>query len=216
MQPISTQDFRRVGPDVEKKCISYDVSGQEHVEWVRTTREAVKDFGINISNTAYYDKYVIVPQNTGYREVIGSCINLYCPLPALPDRGVFPTWEALINRIFQAQAPMFWDYLTILFRFPLQILPVLCLVSKENGTGKTTLANALELLFGDNVGIFGQDDLNSPFNVWIKCLVAVFEEISETKRSLNKIKSISTAKIATLNEKFKPQVSFRQIGRAHV
>ena len=93
-----------------------------------------------------------------------------------------------------------WDYLTLLYRNPTQVLPVLCLVSPENHTGKSSFGNALSYLFGTNVGFYTQDDLNSTFNGWIKSLVAVFEEISDAKKTLNKIKAMSTAKKATINE----------------
>jgi hypothetical protein len=63
-------------------------------------------------------------------------------------------------------------------------------------------------LFGANVGFYTQDDLNSAFNGWVKSLVAIFEEISDAKKTLNKIKAMSTAKKVSINEKYKPQVDF--------
>ena len=110
-------------------------------------------------------------------------------------------WNMLMKRIFGEQEALGWDYLTLLYRNPTQVLPVLCLVSPESHTGKSSFGNALSYLFGANVGFYTQDDLNSTFNGWIKSLVAVFEEISDAKKPLNKIKAMSTAKKSNYQRK---------------
>lgn len=204
-------NIRRVGTIFQQKVTSYDVEGNPREEWVTINRETAKDLigKENIVNTPYFTGFCIVPSHTDYKEVIGSQINLYYPLPSLPKKGEHPYSDRLIERIFGKDAEKFWDYLTILYRYPLHALPVLCLVSRENHTGKSTLGNFIRLLFGENIGFYGQDDLNSPFNIWIKSLVAIFEEISDTKRALNKIKAASTAQLITLNQKYLPQVSYR-------
>jgi len=110
--------------------------------------------------------------------------------------------------VFGEQESMGWEYLATLYQNPLQILPILCLVSEENGTGKTTFANALENLFGQNVGFYGQQDLSSQFNTWMSSLVAVFEEINETETTLNKLKAASTARSVTINAKYQQPYTF--------
>lgn len=203
--------IRRVGTIFQQSVMSYDVEGNPHQEWLTINRETAKDLigKDNIPNTPYYSGFCIVPSHTNYKEVIGNQINLYHPLPCQPDAGEHPFTDILINRVFGKDAGKFWDYLTILYRYPLQALPVLCLASKENHTGKSTVGNFLKYLFGENIGFFGQDDLNSPFNVWVKCLGAIFEEISDTKRAGNNIKAASTAQSITLNQKYLQQIQFR-------
>lgn len=204
------KDFCLVGNVIEKQITAYDTLGRPYASSTVFNRDTIKGlYGSQfLSMIPNYDAYVCVPSHTEYRRVIGRCFNVYQPLEHSPKPGNHPAWDSLLIRIFGEQIECGWDYLTILYRYPTQVLPVLCLVSAENGTGKSTFGNALSYLFGRNVGFFGQDDLNSSFNSWIKSLIAIFEEISETKRSLNKIKAISTAKSATVNEKFKPQFSF--------
>jgi len=56
------------------------------------------------------------------------------------------------------------DYLTILFLKPAEKLPALCLVSKEQKTGKSTFLHWLQKIYGDNAVILGNEDFSSNFN----------------------------------------------------
>ena len=200
----------RVGNDVLELITIPDTLGRPHTTLVGRTREVIKERFGNSTLTAapYYDALAVVPSHTDYKQVVGNCWNIYNRLEIEPNKGEHPMWDMLMKRIFGEQEALGWDYLTLLYRTPTQVLPVLCLVSPENHTGKSSFGNALSYLFGANVGFYTQDDLNSTFNGWIKSLVAVFEEISDAKKTLNKIKAMSTAKKATINEKYKPQVDF--------
>lgn len=203
--------YRRVGDKYEKTITNYDIDGRPYEDIITLSKESIvdahgKDF---LHRIPLYDAHCIVPSHTDFRQVVGRCWNLYRPIEQRPMRGEHPAWDLLMQRVFGEQEALGWDYLTILYRYPTHTLPVLCLVSKENHTGKSTFGNALSYLFGLNVGFFTQDDLTSTFNQWIKHLVAVFEEISETKHTLNKIKAMATAKSATLNEKYLKQVKFQ-------
>lgn len=200
----------RVGNDVMELIIIPDTHGNPHTALVGRTREVIKErFGNATLNQApYYDALAVVPSHTDYKQVVGNCWNIYHRLEIKPSKAEHPMCNMLMKRIFGEQEALGWDYLTLLYRKPTQVLPVLCLVSPENHTGKSSFGNALSYLFGANVGFYSQDDLNSTFNGWIKSLVAVFEEISDAKKTLNKIKAMSTAKKSSINEKYKPQVDF--------
>lgn len=201
----------RVGNDVLEVIYVPDINGNLHKRVVGRTREVIKErYGAAVLNSApYFQAMAIVPSHTDYRQVVNECWNSYHEIEVKPEKGQHPCWDSLMNRIFGEQVELGWDYLTILYRRPTQVLPILCLVSPENHTGKSTFGNALSYIFGQNVGFFTQDDLNSQFNTWVANLIAVFEEISDTNRSLNKIKAMSTAKEVTVNEKYKPQIKFQ-------
>lgn len=206
-----TLDIFRVGDKIFEKVMRYDVNGKGYIAHEPRRRDTIADkFGRDFLKTIpSYDATVIVPSHSNYMQTVGKCWNLYQPLDASPQKGTHKTWDKMMQHIFGGKEALGWDYLTLAYREPTQLLPVLALVSPENQTGKTTFGIALSYLFGRNVGFYSQDDLSSQFNPWIKSLFAVFEEISDAKRSLNKIKDISTAQNATLNEKYMPQVSFQ-------
>lgn len=201
----------RVGDKFFETVHRYDVRGKAYIAFEARRRETIIDkYGRDFLKTIpSYDAAVIVPSHLAFQQVVGRCWNLYQRLEASPKKGEHPTWDKMMTHIFGEMVELGWDYLTLMYREPTQVLPVLALVSKENQTGKTTFGMALSFLFGRNVGFFSQSDLSSQFNAWIKHLVAIFEEISDTKSSLNRIKDISTAQAATLNEKYQPQVSFQ-------
>ena len=203
--------FRRVGDIYERAVTTYDSNGQPHSEWKNIKRETIIDDNgkESLRQIPAYDGAVVVPSHINYKPIIGRFINRYHPLEVQPKEGVFPTWQTLIQRVFGEQEKQGWEYLANLYQKPMQILPVLCLVSPENGTGKTSFANGLSILFGQNIGFFGQSDLSNQFNVWLRSLVAVFEEINETDATLNKIKSASTARQVTVNAKYQQQVCFQ-------
>lgn len=56
------------------------------------------------------------------------------------------------------------DYLTLQYRNPMQILPVLCLVSPENNTGKTTFLKWLRDIYGSNATIIDNERFKQSFN----------------------------------------------------
>jgi hypothetical protein len=158
-----------------------------------------------------YDGFTYYPCNINYQRDIDmgdnrKLYNTYKPLPCSEARfGDLSTWHKLVSHLCaddESRTTMLWDYLTILYRYPTHVLPVLCLVSRENGTGKTTFGNALGYLLGDNVTYLSQGDISSQFNGWCRSLVAVVEEMSDGKKALNTIKNASTAAFMNINEKF--------------
>ncbi len=211
MQVAGRLNVVRIGDKFEKTSIAYDIYGRPFVDYVNFTKETlIDDYGKDfIYKVKRYDRAVIVPNHVNYRLEYGNCINRYHKLEKVPQKGKFKTWIKLLKRVFGNQWRLGLTYLLIAYQKPTQVLPVLCLVSPENNTGKSTFGNALQFIFGLNVGFFGQDDLSSQFNTWLMKLFAVFEEISETKNTLNKIKNFSTAKSATVNAKYKQQMAFQ-------
>jgi len=205
------EEIRRVGDAYEKKITSVAVNGSPYIHWQPIRRETIiDDFGREyLRNIPSFDNRVVVPSHTDFQEVIGKCVNRYHSLAFVVKEGPFPTWKSLVNKVFGEQENMGWEYLAALYQNPLQILPILCLVSEENGTGKTTFANALANLFGQNVGFYGQQDLSSPFNTWVSSLIAVFEEVNETDTTLTKLKAASTARTVTINAKYQQPYSFQ-------
>lgn len=210
---IGNHKVFRVENDIYE-CVPFIKNdGTQHIEIRKRTRRAIAErFGNRfIENTPYYDGFVNLPSHIDYKQIIpnggNGLYNKYHPLIFQPQQGTHQAWDILIDHIGGVQRDLIWDYLTILYRYPTQILPVLCLTSKENGTGKSTFANALGWIFGENVSILTQTDLNSQFNFWVTKLVAVFEEVSDSKKAINTIKAFSTAKNASLNEKNEKQTN---------
>lgn len=171
-----------------------------------------------------YTSFCNVPSHTDYRQVIHNCYNLYHPLDWELEEGDCYNTLKFIKHIFGAEQVLLdandpnsaierWelglDYLQLLYQRPFQILPILCLVSLERQTGKTTLGDWLKELFKENMAIVGNTDLKNDFNAhWVSKLIVMVDETKVEKEIvLEKLKSLSTAKNAIWNSKGKDQKS---------
>ncbi|MCF0064421.1 DUF5906 domain-containing protein [Dyadobacter chenwenxiniae] len=120
------------------------------------------------------------------------------PLPAVsacgPSGRRFTIFHFL-KHIFGEQIEMGYDYFKILLERPTQILPILCLVSEERGTGKTTFLHFVKSIFGENMTINSNEDFRSNFNIeWAqKLVIGVDETFLDRKEDSERIKNLSTA-----------------------
>lgn len=107
------------------------------------------------------------------------------------------------------------DYLQLLYTKPRQILPVLCLVSEERNTGKTTFLNWLTAIFGRNATINRNEDFESQFNSgWAgKLIIAVDETFIDRKKIYERIKSLSTGKTMKVEAKGQDSVDAEFFGK---
>ncbi|MBA3706601.1 MAG: hypothetical protein H0W84_12095, partial [Bacteroidetes bacterium] len=177
-----------------------------------------------------YEAFCNVPSHNEFQQIIENCFNVYSPVDHLPDdeecfESDFPAIRSLLYHIFGEKSVSYtdtetkikkehstvelaYDYLQLLYRKPEQKLPILCLVSRENNTGKTTFANFLRMMLGANVAIVGNADMVNDFNAhWATKSVVVCDETKIDKQIvLEKIKSLSTAKKVFMNAKNRAQV----------
>jgi hypothetical protein len=170
-----------------------------------------------------YKAFCNVPGHVDYQRYIANCFNMYAPFIHEAQEGDCETTLSFVKHIFGSDAvqldehttvPRYelgLDYLTILYKFPTQILPILCLVSKARQTGKTTFNKWLKMIFDENMAIVGNADLASDFNApWVfKLVVAVDEAKIDRVITLEKVKSLSTATEIVLNAKNKDQQSIK-------
>jgi len=110
--------------------------------------------------------------------------------------GEIPYTTKFLKHIFDKQYELALDYFTILWKHPNQILPILCLVSTERNTGKTTFLNWLKAVFEANMTINKNEDFRSQFNSdWSDRLIVAFEEVFfDKKEDSELLKNLSTAR----------------------
>jgi len=102
------------------------------------------------------------------------------------------------------------DYISILWKKPKHILPILSLVSKERNTGKTTFLNWLKLIFGGNMTLNKNEDFRSQFNSdWAsKLIIAIDEVLLERNEDSERLKHLSTSQYFKLEGKDKIEIPF--------
>lgn len=176
----------------------------------------------------HHKAFCNIPNHFEYRQVIETAdgskyYNRYFPFPHVPEEGTWPTILGFIKHIFGTHKIVHgrdasieydaWelgiDYIQILLKHPTQMLPILCLFSPENNTGKSTLGKLLMHMFGDNAVPIGNSDLQSDFNeMFVDKLLAVCDEtLLDRKRDAERIKAMSTAEQIMVNPKGQKQYS---------
>jgi len=148
-----------------------------------------------------YIGFVNVPINgKGYKRDIGGndqpfqYYNLYEEINHKPLPGNYEKTLLFLKHIFGNYIDVALDYITILYRYPTQNLPSLCLVSRERKTGKSTFLKWLGFIFGGNSIRVGNEDLTGNFNShWVsKLIIGVDESFIEQQQTLEKIKRLVT------------------------
>jgi len=152
-----------------------------------------------------YKAFVNVPDHKNYKNIIHDCYNSYSPFTHIPQRGKCNKTLDFLKHIFEEQYELGLDYIQIMYQNPVQKLPILCLVSKENSTGKSTFPKWLQKLFTQNVTIIGNAEIASEFNSHLasKLVIAIDEGFIEKKIIVEKIKYMATADTMSMNRKGK-------------
>jgi hypothetical protein len=170
-----------------------------------------KDFLYSIPK---YHGFCCIPDHKNYSKVINKFYNTYHELLHKPKKGEIMNTLKLLRHIFGDQVEYALDYLKILYEKPTQMLPVLCLVSQERNTGKTTILNGLKLIYSSNMTINKTEDFRSPFNSdWLgRLIIGVDEVLFDRKEDQEKIKNLSTAKSYKMEAKGYDRVEIEFFG----
>ena len=199
--------YLRIGADYYKRIINQDSSGWPYEDVRGWTRQAIlDDFGKDyLKQVKRFDAFTNIPDNGSHEvEVMDNLYNLYTPISHTPIPGEWPWTEILLRHVFGDQYELGLDYIQLLYQKPLQILPILCLVSRENITGKTTFLNWLRMIFNGNIIIVGNQDIHSRFNSHYahKLIIAIDESKIDKDASLEKLKALATQKTINFEGKF--------------
>lgn len=201
--PADLNKYFRCGDDYFELVPTPNPFGDvEEILTKRSLKTITDDFGKDAAkHIKKYKAFVNIPENVSYQRIINNCYNTYNPILHEPTSGNWYWTEVFLKHIFGEYYEIGLDYLTILYKQPTQILPVLCLVSEERRTGKTTFLDWLCDIFGDNACNIGNEELKSQFNgVFLQKLIVGIDEtsLSDNREITERLKMLSTAKkIAT-------------------
>lgn len=187
--------YIRIGDTFFKTVTTIDKNGNEVIRLSKRSRQTfVDDFDKEmIKRVPKYDDFCNIPSHTSFFQEIDSCFNIYNRIEHEQKEGKFTTIEKFLKHIFGEHLEMGYDYFQILWFEPLQSLPILCLVSEENETGKTTFGNFIGAVFGANFVSIGQNELTTEFNSsYASKLVAMVDESWIDYKVIDKLKYMST------------------------
>jgi len=197
--------YLRVGTTYYKTIEKPLISGDRISILVRWNRETiVSDYGkIYVSKVPKYDGFCCIPSHLNYQQIIDGFYNKYNEIPHQPIDETFSS-EALkekipfslrfMEHIFGEHLELGLDYIKILLEKPTQMLPILCLVSKERATGKSTFIKWLKAIFGLNMTYIKGDSFSSQFNSdWTSMLIVAIDEVFFDKKEITeRLKYLST------------------------
>lgn len=203
--------YMRIGPDYFRLLNegTYNNEGEKVredeiiVPWKAS--EITRDFGKKaLEDVIKLDGFCNIPNHINYKQIVDNKWNLYCDIKHEAVPGEFPNIQKFLKHIFKDQYEMGLDYIQLLYSKPYQKLPVLGLVSKEEGTGKSLFLKLLYMIFQNNMTFVTPEDILGQWSShWVsKLIVASEETFFEKKEALEKIKNVSTADKIMRNERF--------------
>jgi len=150
-----------------------------------------------LNDITCYDGIINLPDNTSeYKKVINTDLqgdhstlyNIYHPVHHEPKRGEWPNIEKFLKHIFSTENindeslyEFGLDYMQLIYTNPITRLPILCLISKEFGTGKSTFLHLLKYMYANNMTIVDNNRFSSKFTGhWAGKLIIGGEEIKIT------------------------------------
>lgn len=133
--------------------------------------------------------------------------NLARPLNYSPaeEPEPFPNIEMYLKHISQNEGDskyeVLLDMIQMYYLHPKQKQRIICLVSREGETGKSTFIFFLKEIFGKNCAIITNSELESDFNTYVSASLICLDEGKIEEKTLQKVKSLVTAVSDRMNDK---------------
>ncbi len=212
-----SEQYMRIGTDYFKEAYLPLHSGDKTKVLLKWNKgEIITDYGKEYLETIpRYDGFCLIPLHTNHQKVIGGFLNQYHAVDHEPIPGELKVTTQFLKHFFGEQYELGLDYLTLLWQKPTQTLPILCLVSTERNTGKSTFLNWLKMVFQSNMTINNNEDFRSRFNAdWAaKLIIAVDEVLLDKREDSERIKNLSTARSYKSESKGKDRVEIPFYGK---
>ncbi|MBK9718202.1 MAG: hypothetical protein IPO85_11950 [Saprospiraceae bacterium] len=190
-------------------------------KFTRLSKETIKVLKSDIS---FYDKSGNKPDHINYVQdwevmnedtgVPSKYYNTYSKLLHKPKKGdcqisldflkhIFGSHEMTYKGVTYKGYELGLDYCKLLYCRPTNFLPILCLVSQQRITGKTTFWDWKKEIYAANATSISANDINSQFTgLYAGKLLGVFEETFIDKVStVEKLKELVTSKKVKLEKK---------------
>ncbi|WP_418604577.1 primase-helicase family protein [Hwangdonia sp.] len=209
--------YIRVGTSYYKQVKAPTIAGHFNDILVQWNMETIKqDHGKDhLSKISKYDGFTCIPSHLDFKQDYLGFYNIYSPLGKRPKAGDVSLSLEFVKHIFGKHYELGLDYLQLLYLKPIQVLPILCLVSKERSTGKSTFLKWLKEIFDNNMTYLTNDSFSSQFNAdWANKLLICIDEVLFNKEELTeRIKYLSTTNINKLEAKGKDKREVEFFGK---
>lgn len=218
--------YMKIGTTYYKKCrIPFNDGNDSYLGRIKTDKGTIQQqIGIEgLKKVKIYDWFCNIPNYKDHREAVGNFYNLQHPLPKpIYQSQVKEKQVENILSLFEhigknatiehngqqlEGKELLLDYIQLLLfhrqGIAVQRLPILCLVSQEEGTGKSTFADFLiNELLGDNHIKIQNSNFSSDFNEpYVTRRATTIEEANFQKKDLNNLKDLTGSDFIVVNGK---------------
>jgi hypothetical protein len=209
--------YIRIGTQYYKLVQVPSISGHTNQSLIPWNIETIRqDHGKTfLAQIPKFDGFTCIPDHLNFQSTFHNFYNTYAPLSHTPAEGNINRSLAFVKHIFGPHFELGLDYLQLLYTKPTQILPILCLVSQERSTGKSTFLKWLKNIFQGNLTYLLNDDFSSQFNSdWTNKLLICVDEVLFNKEELTeRIKYLSTTNYNKLEAKGKDKREVEFFGK---
>ncbi|MDO6470252.1 primase-helicase family protein [Maribacter sp. 1_MG-2023] len=209
--------YIRVGTSYFKTVKAPTIAGHYNEILIYWNAETIrqdhgKDYFAKIEK---YDGFTCIPSHTDFKKQYLTFYNTYNPLSNNPIPGDCELSKKFVKHIFGNHYELGLDYLALLFLKPTQTLPILCLVSTQRSTGKSSFLKWLKMIFENNATYLTNDSFGSQFNAdWANMLLIMIDEVLFNKEELTeRIKYLSTTNINKVEAKGKDKREIEFFGK---
>ncbi|UZH54170.1 hypothetical protein JRG66_09175 [Salinimicrobium tongyeongense] len=214
---MESYTYIRVGTQYYKLVKAPSISGHGNESLVPWNIETIRqDHGKTyLAGIPKFDGFTCIPDHQNFKYSHHNFYNTYAPLSHEVTEGDCNLSLDFVRHIFGDHYDLGLDYLQLLFVKPTQTLPILCLVSRERSTGKSTFLKWLKLIFENNLTYLTNDSFTSQFNSdWANKLLICIDEVLFNKEELTeRIKYLSTTNINKLEAKGKDKREVEFFGK---
>jgi len=214
---MKTVPYLRVGTSYYKLVQAPTIAGHFNEILVHWNIETIRqDHGKDyLSKVPKYDGFTCIPNHIDFKQEYKGFYNTYSSLSKIPKEGECKISLSFMEHIFGKHYELGLDYLQLLYTKPVQVLPILCLVSRERSTGKSTFLKWLKAIFDNNLTYLTNDSFSSQFNAdWANKLLICIDEVLFNKEELTeRIKYLSTTNINKLEAKGKDKREVEFFGK---
>lgn len=214
---MSKIPYSRIGTSFYKTVRVPTINNQFNealIKWDVST--IIQDHGRKyLDKIPKYHGQICFPNHFDFSKEIHGFYNTYSPLNHSPKQGNVDNSLKFFKHIFGSQFELGLDYFKLLYEMPSQNLPVLCLVSKERSTGKSSFLKYLKEVFGHNMSYLDSHSLSSNFNLdWgNKLLLGLDEAFLQKEEITEKIKYLSTSNKNKIEAKGKERLEVDFFGK---
>lgn len=236
--PAAAKLYFRVGDNYYKFIEKVNQHGLIEKAFEKRLKETIKDdHGKSfLTHIPKYEAFCNYPSHVDFQQVIHNNFNVYFPFEHEPEQQEATEEDCkyiigFLKHIFgdkitsipqkdgkaisTAYYQLALDYIQLMYQKPTQRLPILCLVSKENETGKSTFGNLLKAIFTNNAVTVGNADLADDFNsFWATKLLIMCDETKIDKQAVvEKVKSLTFAPKIGMNSKGRDKIEIDFFGK---